>query len=48
LFLDEMRHFLDCVRDGAKPLVGIREGAQSLDIALAALRSVETGNLITL
>jgi predicted dehydrogenase len=48
LFLDEMRHFLDCVRDGAPPLVGVREGAQSLDIALAALRSVETGNVITL
>ena len=44
IFTEEMQHFLDCVRTGAKPSVTIEDGAQSLQIALAALRSLETGN----
>lgn len=45
IFLEEMQHFLDCVRTGAPPSITIEAGAQSLRIALAALRSLETGNV---
>jgi predicted dehydrogenase len=44
IFMEEMQHFLDCVRMDAKPSITIEDGAQSLKIALAALRSLETGN----
>jgi predicted dehydrogenase len=41
LFIDEMRHFLDCIGAGTQPCVTIREGAQSLRMALAAKESLE-------
>jgi predicted dehydrogenase len=41
LFMDEMRHFLACVDAGTQPCVTIREGAQSLRMALAAKESLE-------
>jgi predicted dehydrogenase len=47
LFLDEMRHFLDCVAGTAKPLVTLREGAVSLRMALAARNSLESGRIVT-
>jgi predicted dehydrogenase len=47
LFLDEMRHFLDCVAGRAKPLVTLRDGAVSLRMALAARNSLETGRIVT-
>jgi predicted dehydrogenase len=43
LFLDEMRHFLECVAGRARPAVGIRDGLCSLKMALAALQSMRTG-----
>lgn len=43
LFLDEMRHFLACVEGKEQPVVSLRDGANSLNIALAAKRSLETG-----
>jgi predicted dehydrogenase len=48
LFLDELRHFLACVNGEEQPLVDIREGAQSLRIALAAKESLNTGKVVTL
>jgi predicted dehydrogenase len=48
LFLDEMNHFLACTRGEEKPLVSIRDGAQSLRMALAAKESLRTGNTVTL
>jgi predicted dehydrogenase len=47
IFLEEMQHFLDCVKTGGEPSITIEDGAQSLKIALAALRSLETGNVET-
>ncbi len=41
LFMDEMRHFLACIDTGTQPCVTIREGAQSLRMALAAKESLE-------
>lgn len=40
LFLDQMRHMLGCLRGEEKPLVSLRDGAQSLRMALASLRSL--------
>jgi predicted dehydrogenase len=44
IFMEEMQHFLECIKTGAAPSITIEDGAQSLRIALAALRSLETGN----
>jgi predicted dehydrogenase len=43
LFLDELEHFLDCVKTRRRPLVDIAEGAQSLRMAMAAKESI-SGN----
>jgi predicted dehydrogenase len=48
LFLDEMAHLLACVRREQAPAVTIRDGAQSLRMALAAKRSMETGAVVEL
>jgi predicted dehydrogenase len=48
MFVDEMRHFLDCVRGLTSPVVPLREGALSLRIALAARESMETGHVVDL
>ena len=46
LFIDEIKHFLACIETGTKPCVTIRDGAESLRIALAAKQSLETGRVI--
>jgi predicted dehydrogenase len=43
LFLAEARHFLACVAGDEQPVVDIRAGLASLQIALAAKRSLESG-----
>ncbi|MEQ1898878.1 MAG: Gfo/Idh/MocA family oxidoreductase [Vicinamibacterales bacterium] len=48
MFLDELKHFLSCVRGDAAPVVTVREGAESLRIALAAKESMATGQLVEL
>jgi predicted dehydrogenase len=48
LFLDEMTHFIACVRGEETPAVSIREGAMSLKMALAARESLDTGRSVTL
>jgi predicted dehydrogenase len=48
LFLDELRHFIACVEGRERPLVGAREGAASLRIALAARESLATGAAVSL
>jgi predicted dehydrogenase len=47
LFLDEMKHFLACLRGEEASLVTVREGAQSLRMALAAKKSLMTGDIET-
>ena len=37
---DELRHFIDCVRNGEKPIVGGRDGAAALKIALEISRQI--------
>jgi predicted dehydrogenase len=43
LFLDELRHFLQCVETGERPEVDLRDGAKSLAIGLALRESQQTG-----
>ncbi len=41
MFLDEMRHFLECIEGKATPLISLEDGVRALEIALAALLVVE-------
>jgi len=41
MFLAEARHFLECLQQGGKPAVSLREGLQSLRVALAARQSLQ-------
>ena len=43
LFVDEVRHFLDCVAGRARPFVDARAAAESLRVALAARASMRRG-----
>ena len=48
LFLDQATHLLACCRGEQSPNVTIRDGAQSLRMALAAKESMATGRVIDL
>jgi predicted dehydrogenase len=48
LFLDEVAHFLACVEGRERPLVGVREAAETLRVALAAKRALESGEPVAL
>jgi predicted dehydrogenase len=48
MFVEEMKHFLACVRREATPVVSIADGARSLHVALAALESLRTGAVINI
>lgn len=43
MFLDELQHFLACLRGEVQPLVGLQEAARSLQISLAADESLKKG-----
>jgi len=48
VFIEELRHFLACIEGSQKPRVSLRDGAQSVRMALAALESLETGHVVEL
>ena len=48
LFIDQLKHFLDCVKSRTKPIVDLHDGLQSLRMALAAKKSIETHEPIDL
>jgi predicted dehydrogenase len=48
LFLDELTHFLACVRREERPLVPLADGIATLRMALAARESIDTGRLVEL
>lgn len=48
LFIDEMTHFLSCMKNKTAPCVTVRDGANSLRMALAAKQSLETGEIVNL
>lgn len=43
MFIDEMKHFLDCVRGETLPLINLRDGIRSLKLSLAAHESLRSG-----
>jgi predicted dehydrogenase len=46
MFLDELSHFLACLRREERPLVDLREGVRSLKMAMAADRSLRSGRAV--
>ena len=48
LFLDELTHFLACVRGDEQPLVPLADGITTLRVALAARHAIDTGRPATL
>jgi predicted dehydrogenase len=48
MFVDELKHFLACVRHEAAPPVGLREARESLRLALAAHHSIDTSTAVAL
>lgn len=40
MFLDEMRHFLACLRGEERPLCTLEDGRAALEVALAARRAM--------
>lgn len=46
MFLDELRHFLDCLKGEARPVVDLREAISSMRVAEAALQSLATGRAV--
>ena len=48
MFLDELKHFLACLRRQQTPVVSVRDGAASLRMALAAKQSLETRQVVEL
>jgi predicted dehydrogenase len=48
MFLDELDHFLACLRGEAQPVVGVRDAVMSLRMAIAARESMTTGRTVFL
>ncbi len=48
LFIDELDHFLKCVKERKRPVVDLNDGLQSLRIALAVKRSIATHQVVEL
>ncbi|MDB4865905.1 MAG: gfo/Idh/MocA family oxidoreductase [Cohnella sp.] len=46
-YANELQHFIDCVEAGTEPLVNGEDAAKSLQLALAAIRSAESGQVVT-
>jgi hypothetical protein len=46
LFLDELKYFLDGLQGKATPLVNLRDGAQSLRMALVAKESLASVKVV--
>ncbi len=46
MFVDELKHFLACIRGEAAPAVDLREGMRSLMVGLAAKESLRTGGSV--
>lgn len=48
MFIDEMKHFLSCIENKAKPLCTLDDGIKALRIVLAAKESIKKKRLIKL
>lgn len=47
MFLDELRHFLSCVRGESQPLVDLREAVRSLQISILADQALRCGEAVS-
>ena len=47
-FTEQLKHFFAAMEGKVEPKIDLFEGAKSLRIALAARRSIETGELVIL
>jgi len=47
-FVEEISHFFDCVRNAKQPSVSGMDGRRSLEVVMAAFKSGETGQVVTL
>jgi predicted dehydrogenase len=47
-FVEELSHFFDCVRNDKQPLASGMDGRRSLEVVMAAFKSAETGQTVTL
>jgi predicted dehydrogenase len=48
MYIDEMKHFLDCLEGRAQPMQDVTAGKKALEVALAAKESAKTGKAIKL
>ena len=48
MFIDELRHFLQCLNGEEQPIVSLKEGMRSDKIAVAAERSLATGEAVSI
>lgn len=47
-YVRELRHFVECVKNGRKPAVPVSEGLATLRLSLAAVESAKTGRRVSL
>jgi predicted dehydrogenase len=48
MYVDEMKHFIDCLRRDAQPIADIRVGRDVLRVAMAVFESAQTGRVVKL
>jgi len=48
MYLEEMKHIINCIKNDEKPLIDVDEGKKVLKIAIAAKKSAKTGEKISL
>lgn len=48
MFIDELKHFLDCTRGEARPLIDLRDGIRSMNLSIAAHESLRSGRAVDL
>ncbi len=46
--INELRHFIDCIRRDKQPIVGGREGRHALEVALSAVESYKSYKVVTI
>lgn len=47
-YFQELQHFIDCIETGTKPMITPEDGLRAVEIALAAIESVNTGKPVNL
>lgn len=48
VFNGQLSHFLNCIQDNSLPKIGLKQGIDSLKIALTAKECVKTGENIVI